>query len=175
MIPRPTRSFFGEIPAGAAGARVTMGLMMREIARGSIDPSVRPVALHIVADARERDHADIARRVYHWVIDHMSFRNDNFGVETLQSPAYMLQQIEANGRAYGDCDDFVILIGTLLKVLGYAVKIRVIRYEGLKEFSHVILAVMIRGRGWAELDGTVRSGEPLSVPRAELMDSPVIQ
>ena len=105
----------------------------------------------------------------------MVFRSDNYGVETLKTVPYLFEQIKATGYAYGDCDDFTIMVGALCKVLGFPVKIRVIRYEMQTQFSHVVPVVFVRGRGWEELDCTVRGGDVRGdPPRAEVRDSPVI-
>jgi len=171
VIPSPKNSSLAYLPSGDDGVRRTLEFMTAEITRGSHWPPLRPLALAIVADSPERDFADMARRVYFWVIAHMTFRNDNFGTETVSAVKYMVEQIERTGQAYEDCDGYAVLIGALCKVLGFPVKVRAIRFDGVKNYQHVVCVVFIRGRGWAELDGSMRPGQVTNPLRVAEMDS----
>lgn len=175
MIPTPPVVIRKTIPAGRAGTMATVREMVRLIREGAVWPPTRPFALRIVKDVAARDFYGMALRLRQWAEGRMVFRNDPFGVETLQAVRYMLDSIRRNGLAYGDCDDFTILIGALGKALGFPVKVRVIRYGENRAFGHVVPVLLVRGFGWMELDATVRAGEPPMIARSETADSEVIR
>jgi len=56
----------------------------------------------------------------------MVYTPDPVGVEYTKSPSKMMDDIEARGKAYGDCDDFACLSRTLLMLIGIPAKLRVI-------------------------------------------------
>jgi len=84
------------------------------------DPAMRSAALTIIHAAGYRDGqsvlaADALRR---WVMDSMRWIADPFGTEFVVAPQQLLAEILENGRAYGDCDDFVGLFCSLARSVG---------------------------------------------------------
>jgi len=163
-----------KIPLGEKGIDQTVGYMSDLIRAGSVWPPLRPLALRIVTGCNERDFSCMAEKIFQFVQMNMKFINDNFGVETLQTVPYMIGEMR-RGKAHGDCDDFAILNGALLKVLGFQVKIRVLKFVGSKNYSHVLIVANLRGDGWREFDGSVRSGEVNGAFITGRKDYPVIQ
>lgn len=135
-------------------------------------PGLRPVALRIVEGVPDRDHKAQALAIYDFVSANMRFVNDPFGVETLQTVPYLIQQMAA-GNAWGDCDDFTVMFGALFRVLGFPVKIRRVKFKGMPQFSHVIPMAYIRGCGWYEFDATIPAGEVPPLPRVAVADTEV--
>lgn len=82
--------------------------------------------------------------------------------------------LEAGG---GDCDDFVILLGALHKVLGFSVAARVVATQ-LRHWEHVYLLVGMPKEGsrrWFPLDPTVKGAVPgWEYPRSQaVIDFPM--
>lgn len=175
MIQNPSETLRTTIPAGRAGTLATVDRITQLIREGSVYPSLRPLALEIVRSCPERAFGCMASTLGSWAQANMVFRNDVYGVETLQTVPYMLGSIQRNGVAYGDCDDFTIMIGSLAKSIGFPVKVRVIRYDGQKNFGHVVPVLFVRGEGWREVDATTRSGEPPPIARVEIRDSEIVK
>jgi len=173
MIRPPLQIQTLEIPTGEVGIDKTVGYMTDLIRAGAMWPHLRPLALRIVSGCSERDFSCMAEKIFQFVQMNMKFINDNYGVETLQTVPYMIGAMQ-RGVAHGDCDDFTILTGALLKSLGFQTKIRVLKFMGGNNFSHVMLVANLRGAGWREFDGSVRSGEVSGVIRREQKDYPVI-
>ncbi len=171
--PLPSKIQTLSIPVGEAGVDQTVSHMTDLIRAGSIWPPLRPLALRIISGCPERDFDCMAGKVMQFILMNTRFINDNFGVETLQSVPYMISQMQ-QGVMHGDCDDFTILTGALLKSLGFQVKIRVLKFLGNQNYSHVMLVALIRGEGWRELDGTMRAGETGGAVRVGQKDYPVI-
>lgn len=174
MIPHPSAVRTLTIPRGDAGTHATVEQMARLIRAGASWPGLRPLALNIVRGVPDRDFRAQAWAVYNFVSANMRFINDPFGVETLQTVPYMIGQMQAEGNAWGDCDDYTVLFGALFKVLGFPVKIRRVKFEGMKQFSHVIPCAYVRGAGWYEFDATLPKGEVPPVKRIAVADSEVI-
>jgi transglutaminase-like putative cysteine protease len=172
--PTPRQIQTLRISPGERGIDETVGMMTDLIRAGSMWPYLRPLALKIVTGCPERDFECMAEKVFQFVQMNMKFVNDNYGVETLQTVPHMIEAMHG-GVAHGDCDDFTILLGALLKSLGFQTKIRVLKFIGGNNFSHVMLVANLRGGGWREFDGSVRSGETSGAIRREQKDYPIIQ
>jgi len=173
LPPTPRQIQTLNISSGERGIDQTVGYMTDIIRAGSMWPELRPLALRIISGCRERDFICMAEKIFQFVQMNMKFINDNHGVETLQTVPYMIESMK-RGIAHGDCDDFTIITGALLKTLGFQVKIRVLKFVGGRNFSHVMLVANLRAAGWRELDGSVRSGETGGAIRSGQKDYPVI-
>lgn len=145
------------LAAGDAGIAQTVSVMHSLIDRGAMDPHVREQALGIVrsAGAGARDSASEIAAVFAWVKANMRFQKDVSGGEYLCSADYLLKTLA------GDCDDYVILTGALLKSLGIPVRITTIAAdrEEPARMSHVYLEAQSKGE-WIPLDGTQTHAVP---------------
>jgi hypothetical protein len=100
-----------------------------------------------------RDKKGIPGRIaaiYSFATKRVKYLNDILNVETLQSPIQTLKS-----RA-GDCDDFAILISTLLAAIGIPsfLVLSSNRKDGL--FNHIYNAVPLKGK-LLFLDGTIKT------------------
>lgn len=121
------------------------------ILEGKEDSRIRALALQIVDDAgvAGREHVAEIRAIFDYVQQNVTFRSDVAGIESFQDANLTLTEWQA-----GDCDDFVIALGSLLGSIGYAVKIKVVAVGSLT-FNHVyLLAEVPRGR-WIAVDASV--------------------
>lgn len=126
------------------GIAQTVLTMQQLIRAGARSPEVREQAVEIIRQAavRERDSAGEVRAIFQWVKTNFHFIKDPTGAETLGTPDYLLK-VKA-----GDCDDYVVMLGSLLGSLGHATEIVTIAADPHepKRFSHVYLRVGLNGR-----------------------------
>jgi transglutaminase-like putative cysteine protease len=110
------------------------------------DPGVRAVAEKIIS-TNINNAVDVhVRTLTNWVKEHLIYMADPDGAEYFQSPLVMLQRIITEGRAYGDCDDHVMLLGALLVSVGVPVVVQGVKVNGADHYNHVILSAMVNGR-----------------------------
>jgi transglutaminase-like putative cysteine protease len=86
----------------------------------SSDATMRSVAIAIIHQAGYRDGNSVpaADALRQWVMGKMRWVADPFGTEFVVAPKQLLREILADGRAYGDCDDFVALFCSLARSIG---------------------------------------------------------
>jgi transglutaminase-like putative cysteine protease len=156
---------YWRISDGNLGVMQTVDFMRRMMLTPS--PAVREQAEAILIAARMGPHAsdDLrANAIYAWVQKKMVYTADaSHPVETdhgpdvldeeLRSPDYLLQRIAIEGRAAGDCDDYVILMGALLASVGVSFRIALISTKPDKVFDHVYLRLIANGRAMDAITG----------------------
>ena len=107
---------------------------------GMRDQIVRQKAIEIVNAAGVMGHDEIGevRAITKWVQTHMVYRKEPIGIEYFHTARRLIRDID-NGVSAGDCDDFVILGGSLLGALGYPVGALIVDSSGDGGFNHVML------------------------------------
>jgi transglutaminase-like putative cysteine protease len=128
------------------------------IRRYSEDPRVMQAAARAVSErcgkrwcVKPRDHVGEIEAVFRFVKRHVRYVRDGVELDTYRSP---LRTLEVNG---GDCDDYTILLGALLRAIGFPVKLRIIRTRGAPDWNHIYLLVAAdpkRGGDWMPLDAS---------------------
>lgn len=72
---------------------------------------------------------------------------DPHGFELVTAPDVLLMEILTRGRAYGDCDDHVLLLNTMLASVGFQTFFVAVKQDPSRdEFNHVITGVSLGGR-----------------------------
>lgn len=141
-----------KIPTGDAGTAETVRLMARCIRQGSTSPHIRSMAVSVAM--HYKNDVDKARAVFNFIKSRMRYVRDNALMETLSTADLQVRNFVQSGFASGDCDDHVILLGSLLVSIGYPVRIVTVRVRpGFGSFDHVYLEALIRGT-WIPMDGT---------------------
>jgi hypothetical protein len=140
------------VPDGKAAIWATLQ-RMAELVRDH-DPRVTAFAARLQEMILELDptlsHAEIASVIFNWVRDHM-FYTDDVAVDPINAPGWqiadvikqpqvVLDEILAMGHATGDCDDYVIFLGSLYYDLGYGVTLVNVVQRGTEQ-EHVYLRV----------------------------------
>ncbi len=161
------------IPSGDAGTAATTAAMRALIERGKKDPDVRALAVSILhrAHVKAFDWMGEARAIYASVLRNMRFTRDVRDKETLHE-APVLIRMQA-----GDCDDFVILLCSLLESVG--MRTRIVTVAGDPEdpaaFTHVYPEVEVGGR-WIPVDAARRhpkfGAAPSKIFRKQIWDDP---
>lgn len=125
------------------------------IEEGGKDPRVIQLARRLVAPAQEMNPEAEIGEIFNYVRRGVRYTQDPYRAETLTDAPTMLEEITLQGRAAGDCDDHVILLGSLLEAVGYPVEAVVESYRKDRQPSHITLKARAGGR-WIHLDPTVK-------------------
>jgi hypothetical protein len=140
--------------SGDAGVAQTVDLMRRLIDDATKDPAVNRLAVEILKNSGAPQHDPLAEAeaIYAWVHANIRFVNDpvdSFGdpKETLR-PARAILDLRA-----GDCDDFTILMSSLLQNIGLQTHIVTVASDPRdpSQFTHVYPEVDIDGQ-WVPVD-----------------------
>mgnify|MGYP006272471151 CR=1 FL=1 len=114
------------------------------------DPRVRQATTRLLTSRVNNDRGNIDV-VFRWVVNHMTYLADPDGGELVQTPIILLDQVTRKGRAYGDCDDHVVLLGAMLVSIGVPARVVGVKLGASPIFNHVVVEVPSNG-GWRVLD-----------------------
>lgn len=141
-------------------------------------PILRQLALDIIKDVPEKDAWAEARAMFEWVRQ-WKYVKDPTAVELIHTPPRILNNI-VRFRTISDCDDFTILLASLLLQIGHRVQLRMIgpypkghkvRVRGKDgkmhevvrdDFTHIYLADQLPGPAIKTRHGEIRP--PVWVP-----------
>lgn len=127
-------------------------------------PEVRQAAIDIIGDAGNHDQRRQAAALLGFVRYRVRFTLDPIGSEFIISPLRMLADIRRRGFAYGDCDDHVLLLGSLAASLGIPSRAVGVYISGAsKRFDHVINLMELNGSD--ELMDSCRKQQTANQPR----------
>lgn len=143
------------------------------IQRGRGDPKVKGLAISAVSQKcgrdwciPERDYAGEVRAIFAETRRRVRYVYDAHGIDQYVAAKRTLQW------GGGDCDDYSIVLGSLLGAVGYPVRLRVIRTRdsGLPrgEFNHIYALVGLppnAPRQWIPLDASVSEPAGWEAPR----------
>lgn len=135
----PVKSQIHPLINGLAGNLQTVAFMKKIAREKAGDPRIQRFARLIVLRAGVPSHAyaDEALAIGEFVQAHMRYSRDPDGIEQLQDPCLMMDDIE-EGIAQGDCDDMALMIVTLLLAIGHNPFFRVVRYsDQAQSYEHI--------------------------------------
>jgi len=147
------------IAPGNAGILETVAHLRRLVA-GASPASVR----WALSDAGPLPQEALTRAatLYAWVQAHMTYvadgaASDSMDImtpegtrrleEELRTPDYLLARIADEGRAEGDCDDYVILLAVLWRAVGLPVRPVLVSARADGEYDHVYVEVGVGSVG----------------------------
>lgn len=107
--------------------------------------------------------------VANFVRNRLRFVQDPAGTEYVIRPTTLLGKIEQQGYAFGDCDDHVLLLNSMLRSLGFDTKVVGVKLYARDRYDHVI-SMIWDGRQWVDVDTTVKIG-PAPTYRERLIPS----
>lgn len=114
------------------------------------EPTMRVVTVvNAILAGESGTPLDAVGLIYRWVQSHMRYTPDATApdeVDVLHAADVLLELIERQGYAAGDCDDYVILLAAMLKALGLAPSFVVVSQRPDQLFEHVYLSVYLSGR-----------------------------
>jgi transglutaminase-like putative cysteine protease len=135
------------IPDGVPGIKTTLKIMQGLVKTGRRDPYIRTLSAELVLGLANKDFYGEAETIFAYVQSNVRYIQDINDVETL----YPAQWTLSNG--YGDCDDFSVLMASMLESIGHKCRFMAISFEGPEDFSHVLIQTKI-GNRWITADAT---------------------
>lgn len=140
-----------QFPDGKAGNLQTILRMQAAARAAAASPLIRELALNILASAGVRSsfYADEALAIGQFVKLYVRYVRDPSGIEYLQSPVMMIQQMRTAGGSQGDCDDMATLTAALLLSVGHEPFFRAVRYQGnnSSNYNHIYVVDYEKNRG----------------------------
>jgi len=109
--------------------------------RGEQSTMVRSMKDTIVRKVQPKDYLSEILAVRYFAHEKVRYSNDALGVEQVQDPQRICEQIVNHGNAVGDCDDIATFIGALCRQLGREVEYVVVGFGRPGLFSHVFARV----------------------------------
>jgi len=124
-----------------------INLLRDMIKKASQDAVINSLARTVIGSP---DGLDGIARAYNFVKSKVKFVPEPFGQDNYQWPSYTLR------TGFGDCEDHVGLLGSLLKAQGYNVGIKVVPRGGNRYHVYTVVKTPY---GWLPLDTTIK--EPI--------------
>jgi hypothetical protein len=147
---------------GDAGIAQTVRAMRQLIEAGKKDPVIRELAASILTSGRVPafNWDGEVRAVFDWVLRSIRFTRDVQGKETLHAAREIVR------LRIGDCDDFTILMCSLLGTIGYKTRIVTISNhdDAPDQFTHVYPEVFVNGM-WIPVDAARRQPQFAQAPQ----------
>lgn len=144
-----------QLSEGDKGIYETAEKMVEMIRTESTTYYVRQWAEVIIQDVPERDKWGEVKALYNFVKEHIRYTRDMIEMEYIQGPTYLLSKIGSGETALGDCDDSTVLLLSLLRTIGFMVRVKLTGYAPSEEFTHVYGEVLIDEHGWVPVDTIV--------------------
>jgi hypothetical protein len=143
-----------KLSPGDVGTRQTVAALRALINRGREDMKVRRLAEAILK--RYPPHYSSPRQmiaaIFDWVSANVRYVRDPVQVELVRGAGQFMDS------PAGDCDDYTVLLGSLIESIGIPVGIKVVQTGRRRRFNHVYPIVNIGGQELA-LDAT--QGRPI--------------
>ena len=138
---------FAAVYSGIRNDDEMVKLIADRIEEGALDPKVRKLAFEIVrkAGCPPKDWYCEIKAIYDYVKKNIRYFYDIRGVDTYHSARAILFELKG-----GDCDDFAIVLGSLLAAIGYPIKLRIIAKERNGKFIHIYPLVGVPPHGKVE-------------------------
>jgi len=141
----------------------TVGIIRSFILEGSQNPNLRLLVSRILKNCKSKNFPCYVEKIVEFVRSNVKYVDDPQRMEVLQSPERTLH------LGMGDCDDFTILTGALLRTAGFPVRIVLGDVNGDGKYEHVYLKVMLPNKTWLTVDPTVRNPfQPKDYPEKEI-------
>lgn len=124
---------------------------------------VRGLALSILRNSGINGGMDLGNdekiiAVYNWAVQNVSYVNDPYFNELIHRVDALIKQYDKEGYIAGDCDDFTILICSLLFSVGVPCRARMIKtYSPVSSqynWAHIYPMAMMENGQWVALDAT---------------------
>lgn len=107
--------------------------------RGERSIRVRSFAEWCVRGLQDKDYLSEIIAIRNAVAAHVRYVNDPARVELVKDPERIVEEIEATGRAVGDCDDIATFIATLASQIGREAEFVTVGFNASQpgNYSHV--------------------------------------
>ena len=131
-----------ELKRGTPGTDDTVREMIRLIRSGSKNAEVQRIARSLKSKS-DSDY-DYLKNAHNLVVDTIEYRHDTWKGEDAEVVASARLTL-AGDMNYGDCDDMVVALATLLKLNNIPVRIKVVAWKPQykDQFTHVYLLAYV--------------------------------
>ena len=140
----------------------TLQAMRKIINESAKNYSVIKFARQIVQNVPAKNQKAEISTIYDFIRNKTRYIRDPLGTEHIQTPLVAIDKIIHGEIFQGDCDDMTVLVLSLLKSIGYPVKLISAGYNG-KNLSHVYGAVGVTpgtGSKWVIVE-PIKLGVPI--------------
>ncbi len=96
--------------------------------------------------------------VLDFVRRNVTYVRDPVDSEYVISPINLIEQIQNGQKPYGDCEDHVLLLNSMLGSIGFPTRFVSVKINGGQWFNHVVSAVYAHGE-WRDLDPCAKGME----------------
>lgn len=117
------------------------------------NPQVRGRARELVEILPSKAFYDEVKALFYFVRDNIRYVGDVVDTETLHTPDVILNQRQ------GDCDDFSILLASLLESINHPARFIAVGFSAPGVFEHVYVEALV-GNTWVSLDASESDAEP---------------
>lgn len=145
--------------------------MERRLEEAMNDPAaIREKAVEVIgAQIQDNDLQAAASLLNDWVQANVTYVPDPHDTEYIQSPQKVLRDIEARGKAAGDCDCRCMMLAALLRSVGIDTRFAAVQtdYKELGDkapFDHVIVLAGFPGGGVKDIDPCAPGGYAPNYP-----------
>jgi len=146
-----------------------LGYIIKMIQKGRDNPEVRRRTVQILSRkcgkkwcVPEKNWRQETVAVFDSVRENIRYTRDTYNKDLFQHP---LRTFEFGG---GDCDDYAIVLASMLQSVGYPVKLRVIQTVDSTDWNHIYVLVGLPPQGpkqWVSLDASVDKPAGWQAPR----------
>lgn len=163
--PSSTNLKFEERKARTIDERVSF--VHEQSVKGTRDPKVYTLAREVLARkcgdswcVREKDALGEITALFDEVKKKVRYTWDPLDYDAFQTPAKTLE------LQTGDCDDYMSLLGAMLRSVGYKIRSRVVQTKGQQTWNHIYLLAFVPTESrWMPLDLSVQKPAGWEVPR----------
>jgi hypothetical protein len=120
-------------------------------------PFIREEAVRIIHGTDNNDQLMQVNLLANYVREKMVYVRDPNNSEFIVAPDILLHKIHERGMAYGDCDDHVVLLNTLMGSLGITTRIAGVKLPDSNVWNHVISQAFIGGN-YYQIDSCSKKG-----------------
>lgn len=135
---------------GETGTKQTVAVIRELVRDGRMNSVVRRTAEEVLraSGIAERDALGEIRALFEFVRSSLRYTRDPINVEQVTTAEGLILD-----HSHGDCDDFVVLLGSLLEAVGHPVRLKIVRKAERGPWRHIYLEVFVSGR-WLPADPT---------------------
>lgn len=178
--PDPTGKIRGERRVSVAGIDERVGHLQRLIREGSLSPKVIAAARGVLTRkvgslgnlryaVAEKDWRGEVAAMFNALRDPNSPISMRYVRDHPEVDQFSTADADLRIGA-GDCDDQTVILGALLRAVGYSLRVRIIQARGSASWSHVYLRCGLppgQDTEWISLDATVNRPSGWEVSGAE--------
>ncbi len=109
-------------------------------------PFIREFTVSLMGGMDNNDVMGQAQRVIDFVRSNLTYIRDPVDSEYVISPVKLLQDWQTTGKMFGDCEDHVLLLNSMLGSIGIPTKFVGVKFGNTDVFNHVVSGVEVSGQ-----------------------------